>query len=44
MKSLIESNGILGSERNYQLLEKYISQLVGDPNYIYRVTACSFLK
>lgn len=43
-KSLVGSRTLLQPEQYYELVEKHLVQLAGDANYIYRVTACVFLR
>lgn len=44
IKSLSASKAHLSSERFYELLQRYLNQLASEPNYIYRVSACVFVK
>lgn len=44
MKSLVDCKEIVGADRYFELLQKYLGTLAGEANYIYRVTACAFLK
>ena len=40
----MDSYSILGSEKFIEIVSKHLGNLAGDTNYIYRVTACTFLK
>ncbi len=44
VKSLIACRNLLTPERYNELVQKFVTQLSGDPNYIYRVSVCAFLK
>ena len=44
MKSLLKCRDILGDKVYMELLQKHMTNLSSDPNHIYRVTACLFIK
>lgn len=44
IKSFVTCRNILGGNLYGELVQKHITILASDPNYIYRVTACIFLK
>lgn len=44
VKSLVECRSILPPDQYFQLLQKNLNLLAAETNYLYRVTACAFLK
>lgn len=44
MKSVVECKDILTGGKYFEVLQKHLNTLSGEVNYIYRVTACTFLK
>lgn len=44
IKSLVECKDIVGGDLFFELLKKHLGVLSGEANYIYRVTASSFLR
>ena len=43
-KSLSNSKEFLGGEKYNEIMQRYVLQLAGEANYIYRVTAATCLQ